>query len=57
MNEYLYEITCGNFAVTDLSDEEIIYITANEKMHTNRKKRFQKEKLEHGKESDYDFYG
>jgi len=39
-----------------ISDEEIIYVKANEKLHTNGKKRFQKEILEHGKESDYDFY-
>ena len=41
----------------ELSDEEIMYVTANEKLHTNKKKRFQKEILGHGKESDYDFYG
>lgn len=40
----------------ELSDEEIMYVTANEKLHTNKKKRFQKEIFEHGKESDYDFY-
>lgn len=56
MNEYLYEMGCDDFVTSDLSDEEIIYVTANEKLHTNRKKRFQKEILEHGKESDYDFY-
>lgn len=57
MNEHLYEITCGNFAVTDLPDEEIMCVTANEKLRTNRKKRFHKEIMKHGKESDYDFYG
>lgn len=56
MNEYLYEIRGGGFATPDLSDEEMIYVTANEKLHTNGKKKFQKEILEHGKESDYDFY-
>lgn len=56
MNEYLYEIGVEEFCKSDLSDEEIIYVTANEKLHTNRKKKFQKETLEHGKESDYDFY-
>ena len=56
MNEYLYEISCDDFCTSDLSDEEIMCVIANEKMHTNRKKRFQKEVLEHGKESDYDFY-
>ena len=57
MNEYLYEISCDDFCAGDLSDEEIMYVTANEKLHTNKKKRFQKEILGHGKESDYDFYG
>lgn len=54
MNEYLMELLLQ--MEKGLSDEEIIYVTANEKLHTNRKKRFQKEILEHGKESDYDFY-
>lgn len=57
MNVYLYETSCDDFCTSGLSDEEIIYVTANEKLHTNRKKKFQKEILEHGKESDYDFYG
>lgn len=39
MNEYLYEITCGKFSVSDLSDEKIIYVVANEKLHVNRKKK------------------
>lgn len=39
MNEYLYEITCDEFVTTDLSDEEIIYIVTNEKLHVNRKKK------------------
>ncbi len=56
MNVYLYETSCDDFCTSGLSDEEIIYVTANEKLHTNRKKKFQKEILEHGKESDYDFY-
>lgn len=56
MNEYLYETLSDEFFKKCLSDEEMIYVTADEKLHTNRKKRFQKEILEHGKESDYDFY-
>lgn len=56
MNEYLYEIRFEDFYETDLTDEEIMYVMANEKLHQNRKKRFQKEKIEHGKESNYDFY-
>lgn len=40
----------------DLSDEEIMIEVSNRKLHTNRKKRLQKELLNNGKESDYDFY-
>ncbi len=54
MNEYLMELLLQ--MEKELSDEEIMYVTANEKLHTNKKKRFQKEIFEHGKESDYDFY-
>lgn len=32
MNEYLYETACDEYATTDLSDEEIIYVMANEKL-------------------------
>lgn len=32
MIEYLYKITCGKFSVSDLSNEEIIYVMANEKL-------------------------
>jgi len=39
MNEYLYEIAYGKFTITDLSDEEIIYVVANEELHVNRKKK------------------
>lgn len=38
-DEYLYEITCNEYATTDLSDEKIIYVVANEKLHVNRKKK------------------
>ena len=40
MNEYLYEIACGKYFVSDLSDEEIVYVVADEKLHANRKKKF-----------------
>lgn len=33
MNEYLYENRVGKFTNTDLSDEEINYIVADEKLH------------------------
>ena len=39
MNDYLYEITCDEYVTTDLSDEKIIYVVANEKLHVNRKKK------------------
>ena len=39
MNEYLYEITCGKFSVSYLSDEEIIYVVTNEKLRAYRKKK------------------
>ncbi|MDE6622440.1 MAG: hypothetical protein K2K74_18505 [Lachnospiraceae bacterium] len=39
MNEYLYEITCDESVTTNLSDEEIIHVVANEKSHANRKKK------------------
>ena len=45
MNEYLYEIACGNFSVSDLSDEEINYIVAEEKLHSNRKKKLKSRKI------------
>lgn len=57
MNEYLYEVAVpSNLTEVHLTDEEMIYVIANEKLHSNRRKRFQKEKMEYGKESDYDFY-
>ena len=40
MNEYLYENGVGKFTNTDLSEEKIIYVVANEKLHANRKKKF-----------------
>ena len=44
MNEYLYEITCDESVTTDLSDEEIVYVVAEEKLHANRKKKFKSRK-------------
>ena len=40
MNEYLYEIACDESVTTYLSDEEINYIVADEKLHANRKKKY-----------------
>jgi hypothetical protein len=42
MNEYLYENGSPNGETLD--EEEIIYMVANEKVHTNRKKKYHKEK-------------
>lgn len=50
MNEYLYEMT------KDLSDEEFMWVVHNNKLHTNRRKNYQKENEYHGEESNYDFY-
>ena len=44
MNEYLYENGVGKFTNTDLSDEEIIYVVAIEKLHADRKKKFKSRK-------------
>jgi hypothetical protein len=54
MDEYLYENGSPNGETLD--EEEIIYMVANEKVHTNRKKKYHKEKFNNGEESDYDFY-
>lgn len=45
MNEYLYEISCDDFCTSDLSDEEIMYVQAYSKVHTNRKNKIQKENM------------
>lgn len=45
MNEYLYEISCDDFCTSDLSDEEMIYVQAYSKVHTNRKNKIQKENM------------
>ena len=57
MNEYLIEIMLSQEDATKrLSDEEIIIEVSNRKLHTNRKKRLQKENYIDGKESNYNLY-
>ena len=70
MNEYLYEIAFEGICESDLSDEEIsispdgenlndeeiMIEVSNRKLHTNRKKRLQKENYIYGKESNYNLY-
>ena len=53
MNEYLMEMELST--EDNLSDEEIMIVVSNRKLHTNRKKR-QKENYNYGKESNYNFY-
>ena len=48
MNEYLMEIK-GYPNGETFSDEEIIMDVSSRKLHTNRKKRLQKEKHKYGK--------
>lgn len=43
MNDYLIEIAFEEFCKSNLSDEEIMIEVSNRKLHTNRKKRLQKE--------------
>ena len=50
MNEYLYEMTM------DLSDEEFMWVVANNRLHINRRKNYQKENEFYGEESDYNLY-
>ena len=57
MNEYLMEMMLSQEDATKrLSDEEIIIEVSNRKLHTNRKKRLQKENYIYGKESNYNLY-
>lgn len=56
MNEYLYEIGFLQMEKSDLSDEEIMIVVSNRKLHTNRKKNKQKENDIYGKESNYNLY-
>lgn len=56
MNEYLIEMMLSQEDATKrLSDEEIIIMNSYQKVRINRKKR-QKELLNNGKESNYNFY-
>ena len=54
MNEYLMEMELST--EDNLSDEEIMIVVSNTKLHTNRKKNKQKENDIYGKESNYNLY-
>ena len=56
MNEYLIEIAFEEICESDISDEEIMIVVSNRKLHTNRKKNKQKENYNYGKESNYNLY-
>ena len=47
MNEYLIEMELST--EDNLSDEEIMIVVSNRKLHTNRKKRLEKERCKFGK--------
>lgn len=49
MNEYLYEIGVGDICESYLSDEEIMIDVCRKTLHTNKKKKLQKEKYRYGK--------
>ena len=53
MNEYLMEMELST--EDNLSDEEIMIVVSNTKLHTNRKKN-KKENDIYGKESNYNLY-
>lgn len=53
MNEYLLEMELSQ--EDNLSDEEIMIVVSNRKLHTNRKKN-KKENYNYGKESNYNLY-
>ena len=53
MNEYLIEMELST--EDNLSDEEIMIVVSNRKLHTNRKKN-KKENYIYGKESNYNLY-
>lgn len=53
MNEYLYEICVGQDE--PFTDEEIMIMVANDKLHNNRKKNHRKELL-HDERVNYNFY-
>ena len=54
MNEYLMEMMLSQ--EDNLSDEEIMIEVRRKTLHTNRKKRLQKENDIYGKESNYNLY-
>lgn len=54
MDEYLVEMMLSQ--KENLSDEEIMIDVCRKMLHTNRKKKSQKEKYIYGKESNYNFY-
>ena len=45
MNEYLYEIKGWVQSDLPLEDEEIIYVQAYQRVHTNRKNKIKKENI------------
>ena len=53
MNEYLMEMELST--EDNLSDEEIMIVVSNRKLHTNRKKN-EKENDIYGEESNYNLY-
>lgn len=53
MNEYLIEMMLSQ--EDNLSDEEIMIVVSNRKLHTNRNKN-KKENYIYGKESNYNLY-
>ena len=53
MNEYLIEMELST--KDNLSDEEIMIVVSNRKLHTNKKKK-KKENNIYGKESNYNLY-
>ena len=54
MSEYLYEMMMS--VEDNLTDEERFYVMARTRCSANRKKNYQKELENNGKESNYDFY-
>lgn len=54
MNEYLYEMEL--FTMDTATDEKIMIMISNRKLHHNRKNKLKKENYFNGEESNYDFY-
>ena len=55
MNEYLYDLTSFPFG-EEVNEEEMMYVTANEKLRTNRKNKNQKENI-YNEGIYHNFYG